>query len=272
MMGKTRSREDSERVRFSDFLVATSLLFCNDALSSDDGSVSLIRLIDQLVVPSFPFLIPRLYIVAELRRKLDRPIHHYQSAELKYGLRLKNPAGEIIDLGTFLPGDLVEHQPWFVNRLILNLSNGLTLMAPGTYTFILVGGVGSESLDDLVSADLVVNRMSPIDGLYHGQWILDGEVVGEGMVQLRQGHLSGNDMSFQWNGAYSLKEDAISASATIRRFAPGPSIFDLDACDLQMIGQVHPDHSIELVADCSQSDVKLAIKLRKVEHRAPNAG
>jgi hypothetical protein len=75
----------------------------------------------------------------------------------------------------------------------------------------------------------------------YSAWYRTSLREGTGVVELKDGKLTGGDTSLTYTGTYFQNGDIFSASVSTRRHTPGqPTIFDVDEFDLTVTGKSTP--------------------------------
>jgi hypothetical protein len=75
----------------------------------------------------------------------------------------------------------------------------------------------------------------------YSAWYRTSLREGAGVVELKDGKLTGSDTILAYTGTYFQNGDLFSASLTTRRHTPGdPSVFGIDEFDLTLTGKSTP--------------------------------
>jgi hypothetical protein len=75
----------------------------------------------------------------------------------------------------------------------------------------------------------------------YSAWYRTSLREGTGVIELKDGRLTGGDTSLTYTGTYFQNGDIFSASVSTRRHTPGqPTIFDVDEFDLTVTGKSTP--------------------------------
>jgi T3SS negative regulator,GrlR len=75
----------------------------------------------------------------------------------------------------------------------------------------------------------------------YSAWFRTSIREGTGIVEFKDGELSGGDTVFAYSGTYNVDGDQFTAFVQTRRHTPGqPSVFGIDNVDLTVTGKFTP--------------------------------
>ncbi|MBZ0187696.1 MAG: hypothetical protein K8F91_15730 [Candidatus Obscuribacterales bacterium] len=117
------------------FITPNFCLLCRDAIVGSDGSLSLIRLIDEIRTKVLPVKINQMMLVAEFTRNRETELESFENLGLALKVEIVNPAGEAFEIGVWQPSPINREQIWTVHRLLVNMSYELNLQHAGNYQF-----------------------------------------------------------------------------------------------------------------------------------------
>jgi hypothetical protein len=138
-------------------------VLCTEAILGSDGSISLIKIIDQVDAPALPVMMLGFNFVADLTRNQGFTIQQALAAKPVFGIRMRNPVGEEINFGDYAPEPQIsEIQEWHHHRMALNLSGRMALLHAGTYKFMLFGKILENEFEKLSETDLIVRVVSSL--------------------------------------------------------------------------------------------------------------
>src|SRR5579883_772696 len=138
-------------------------IISNYMIHGIDGSVSFIRIIDDIRASSFPVMFGRLCISAEFYRQPGITLQDLQSANIKFILDLVNPQGETFELGDFQAdfSKQPEHQNQVhKHRFMADIAQLFSINHYGDYRFRLVAAL--ENGETKVLSQNIVQVLGPI--------------------------------------------------------------------------------------------------------------
>jgi len=201
-MSIRKSRKPHEK-SFLDYLEPDYILFSNDAIMGQDGTVSVLRLIDTFTPFTLPITPHKFFVVTALRRNRDVAIEEFNAVELRYDIVLVNPAGEEFVLSVCSVPKLSEEATWTVCRNVLDLSYQVSFQSNGDYIFKALGYLGDGEKVELMQSPIFIQQATDVSGKYKWE-SKTGQEIESGIVELNQGVISGEGESIKFNGRYVI--------------------------------------------------------------------
>ena len=229
---------------FREYLTPEYLAICNDAIVAQDQSVTLVRLIDQIVGLAFPIQLTRFVIVAQFVRQEELTLEEFTKAGLVHKLVLVNPKGEKSELGEFLTA-IDSDNPWTTTRSITDLSGQVAVKEEGVYTFKVLGRTHDSDFEELIAKKVRATLSTGLPGLYLAEFSADPskrdeQKQGGGYVLvLPNGRIQGGDGGYNYQGTYRTEDDVLIGKLNVRRHNPEvKSVFgDIEEFDLDLKGE-----------------------------------
>jgi hypothetical protein len=196
---KTKAEE------FLDYVNPNYLVFCNDAVLGQDGSVSLFRMVDSFTPFHLPLTPTNLYVIVEFRRNHDIPIDVFNAADLYFDLVLESPTGEKSILAFFRLAKIAPESAWNVARIVISLSHRIGFKHSGDYIFKAVGRVGEHGKGvDAIQNALFINPATDISGSYTWESIFESDKQ-TGIANISdEGAVNGQGNGFTLQGTYTI--------------------------------------------------------------------
>ena len=273
MSKKTKTLEATRR-EFLDYLIPTYIVCCQDVIVGQDNTVSLLRMIDSHGWCSFPTPpVPRIHVIAEMRRNKQISIEEFEKANIQYSIKLVNPNGEEIAITSYAPPPTDPGNPWNSNRVIHDISGRLSFKMPGLYKFKLTGKVDSSEEQDLLEMLLPVIKLPDFAGTYDAEFSTKiGQ--GKGTVTLKNGVLTGSDSESTFSGVYVVFGGKFAAQVNVQRIGREGSLFIGEQNNYMLVleGKVDADrHSIILngVLSNDPQQQKIEVVLQQTKESAP---
>lgn len=124
-------------------------MLCQDVLHEKNELVSLLRIIDQVVLP-LPARI-QLWFVAEFACNYELDHANFHDLNAIFQLRLRNPKGDVFELVDITASPHPPERPLTIQRFMVNLTGGIAFQSEGHYTFELHGKIHDDEYELLMS-------------------------------------------------------------------------------------------------------------------------
>jgi hypothetical protein len=200
-MKKSKTNEE----KFLDYASPNYLVFCNDAVLGQDGSVSLVRMVDSYSPFRLPLTPTNLHVIVEFRRNHGISIENFNAVDLYFDLVLVSPTGEESVLAFFKIAKIAQESAWNVARNVISLSHRVGFKHSGDYIFKAVGRVGEHGKGaDVIQTALFINPANDISGSYTWESIFES-VKQTGTAEIsNEGVVNGQGDGFTVHGTYTI--------------------------------------------------------------------
>jgi hypothetical protein len=232
--------------KFLDYLIPEYLVACNDAILGQDNSITLVKIIDQLIAVLMPMQALRFFTVAQFVRKTEINLTDFIKAGLYYKVVLVKPSKKNDVVLAEGPIALDPENPWISTRLMNDVSGMLIFDEVGTHLLKIIGKTNHSEYETILEKRISIITAPGLSGLYMAHFYTgddktNAETAGEGVVMLLpNGSVQGGDHAYAYSGFYKLDGKTITAQLHIARQKKGiPSIFgDVDEFDIELNGLV----------------------------------
>lgn len=145
----SRKKSGQQNFDIKSILMPDYMLLCQDFVRGVDNDLSIIKTIDFLKPDHLPYTPARLVLVATFFRLPPITADQFRAASPELRLTVHTPNQRIVEVGTFPVSEFSERDPWIMERLIVDLSDGIEFTMSGPYRFLIEGRTSNAEFEKL---------------------------------------------------------------------------------------------------------------------------